>query len=114
MEFYCLLIEIQNNLICKDALNIMDFVNSLKLKLKDLVAKSPQKGVLRQIKPYIKKIDLLLERIFQGNKFEITSTEVLLMGVIIMLICLTIELAEQAKNPKVIVKTIKEKSEKSD
>ena len=57
------------------------------------------------MKPYIKKIDILFERIFAGNKFEITSTEVLLMAIVIMLIATTIESADPARN-KVIVKTV--------
>ena len=73
------------------------------------IAHSPQKGYLRQMKPVIKKIDIFLERLFAGNKFEVTSTEVLLMAIIIMLIVVTIETADAAKNPKVIVKTAKAK-----
>lgn len=68
------------------------------------IAHTPQKGYLRQAKPFIKKLDILFSRIFDGNKFEITSTEILLMAIVIMLIVVTIESAEQARNPKVIVK----------
>ena len=67
------------------------------------IAHTGQKGYLKQLKPFIKKIDLLFERIFAGNKFEITSTEVLLMSIVIMLIVVAMEIAYAAQNPKPIV-----------
>ena len=55
------------------------------------ISHTPQKGTLRQIKPYIKRLDVLLERILGGVKFEVTTTDILLMAVVVLLIAHLLE-----------------------
>ena len=66
------------------------------------IAHSPQKGYLRQIKPYVKHVDALLERLLAGVKFEVTTTDILLMAVVVMLIA---NLLETAEHPVVKLET---------
>ena len=55
------------------------------------ISHTPQKGTLRKIKPYVKKIDEILERVLGGVKFEVTTTDILLMAVVVLLIALLLE-----------------------
>eukprot|EP01033_Poteriospumella_lacustris_P003118 gene3118-2291_t len=66
------------------------------------IAKTPQKGTLKQIKPFMKQADVFLERIFAGNKFTVTTTNILLMMVAILLLVLILEGAEKPKNVRVV------------
>lgn len=75
------------------------------------ISHTPQKGTLRQIKPYVKKLDVLLERILNGVKFEVNTTDVLLMAVIVVLIAMLLESNEK---PKVQYVERKSKSDKKD
>ena len=59
------------------------------------------RGYLRQMKPFFKHVDTILDRIFAGNKFAVNATNILLMGILIVLICLLLEGAE--KPPKRVV-----------
>ena len=53
------------------------------------IAKKPQSdAVLKKLRPAFKTLNNLLDRIFADNKFEMTSTEILLMAIVIMLLCL--------------------------
>jgi hypothetical protein len=52
------------------------------------IAKSPQKGNLKAVRPYVQQLEKVLDRILAGNKFTINSTNILLMGVIICLLAL--------------------------
>ena len=55
------------------------------------------------MKPFFKKLNLLFERMFNGNKFEITPMEVLLMTIVIMLIVVGMEFVEgYAAKPQVV------------
>lgn len=74
------------------------------------LAKTPQKGVLRDLKPYIKQVDTVLERIFAGQKFSVTTTNILLMAVVILLLALLLEGSEKPKK----VQVVKKAAEKSD
>jgi len=65
------------------------------------IAKTPQAGFLRQAKPVFKKVNIFLEKIFAGNKFDITSTEILLMAIVILLICMVFDAAEK---PQMVVR----------
>mmetsp|Transcript_23501 Transcript_23501/g.21373 ORF Transcript_23501/g.21373 Transcript_23501/m.21373 type:complete len:119 (-) Transcript_23501:32-388(-) len=69
------------------------------------IAKTPQKGVLRQLKPYFKQLDLILDNAFGGSKFTISPTNILLMGVIILLLALLLENSEKPKEVVVRKKT---------
>ena len=64
------------------------------------IARTPQSGMLRKMKPFIKKLDLVVLRIMGDNKFEVTTTEILLMGIII---CLLVVVFENADRPVVTV-----------
>eukprot|EP01038_Epipyxis_sp_PR26KG_P008734 gene8734-11800_t len=68
------------------------------------IAKTPQKGFLRQIKPYMKSLDVIIERIFGGNKFTVNTTNILLMTVAVLLFCLLLENNEKPKNFKIVEK----------
>jgi len=59
------------------------------------IAKNPQKGNLKTIRPYVQQFDKILERILAGNKFTINSTNILLMGVIICLLALAMTKAQE-------------------
>jgi hypothetical protein len=53
------------------------------------IAKKPQSdAVLKKLRPAFKTLNNLLDRIFADNKFEMTSTEILLMAIVIMLLFL--------------------------
>jgi hypothetical protein len=64
------------------------------------IARTPQVGYLRKIKPYIKKLDLVIVRIMGENKFEITTTEILLMAIVIVGL---VNVFENADRPVVTV-----------
>lgn len=74
----------------------MDWISS--------IAKTPQKGTLRQIKPFIKNVNMVMERIFKDNKFEPTATNILLTAIIILLLCSLLEGAEKPKKVVVVDK----------
>jgi hypothetical protein len=59
------------------------------------ISTTPQKGTLRQIKPFVKKVNVVLERILQGVKFEVTTTDILLMAIIVLLIASLLEASER-------------------
>lgn len=73
------------------------------------IAKTPQKGYLRELKPYFKSLDTIIERIFAGQKFSVTTTNILLMGIIILLLAVLLEGSEKPK--KVVVVDKQKKSE---
>lgn len=55
------------------------------------VATTPQSGTIRKIKPYVKQVNAFFERILEGNRFTINSTDVVLMAIAILLLCLVFE-----------------------
>lgn len=79
------------------------------------------RGFLRQIRPYAKYTDVLIERLLGGkndscshwsfdcdtdlvgSKFTINTTNILLMAVIILLICLILEGSSNDKTKRVVV-----------
>jgi len=63
------------------------------------IATTPQKGHFRTIKPYMKQFDALLDRLLAGNKFDVTTTDLLLMAIVVLLLCLLFETSE-ARNEK--------------
>mmetsp|Transcript_2346 Transcript_2346/g.1684 ORF Transcript_2346/g.1684 Transcript_2346/m.1684 type:complete len:116 (+) Transcript_2346:66-413(+) len=77
------------------------------------IAKNPQKGTLKQIKPFVKQLDVFFERIFAGNKFSISTTNILLMMVSILLLVLIFEGAEKPKNVRVVTTRKEKEPEKS-
>ena len=48
-------------------------------------------GTLRKIKPYVKRVNAFFQRIFEDNRFTINSTDVVLMAIAILLLCLVFE-----------------------
>jgi hypothetical protein len=58
-------------------------------------ATTPQKGLRRQIKPYVKYVNEIVERVLSGVKFDVTTTDILLMTVIVLLIAVLIEMNER-------------------
>jgi hypothetical protein len=79
------------------------------------IAKNPQKGTLKQIKPFVKQIDTFFERILAGNKFSVSTTNILLMMIAILLLVLILEASEKPKSVRVVTtKREKEPVEKSD
>ena len=68
----------------------------------NVIATTPQKGFVRKIKPFVKKLDEILERVFAGGKFTVNATNILLMGILIALICLLLEGAEKPKRVVVV------------
>ena len=74
-----------------------------------MIAKTPQKaGYLKDMRPYIKHLDTIIERIFGGNKFNITTTNVLLMTIAVLLLALLMEGGEKPKTVRVVTKGEKE------
>jgi hypothetical protein len=70
----------------------------------NVIATTPQKGFVRKLKPFVKKVDEILERVFAGGKFTVNATNILLMGILIALICLLLEGAEKPKRVVVVDK----------
>jgi len=70
------------------------------------IAKNPQKGYLRQMRPYMKHLDSFIERILGGNKFTVSATNILLMTIAVLLLVLILEHAEQ---PKRVVRVVNKK-----
>ena len=70
------------------------------------IAHTPQAGMLRKMKPFIKKLDLVIVRIMGENKFEVTTTEILLMAIVIVVL---VSVFENADRPKVVVANKKDK-----
>lgn len=70
----------------------------------NVIATTPQKGFVRKLKPFVKKLDEILERVFAGGKFTVNATNILLMGILIALICLLLEGAEKPKRVVVVDK----------
>jgi len=73
------------------------------------IAKNPQKGYLRQLRPYAKSLDTIIDRILSGSKFTVSTTNILLMSIAILLLCLIFENAEKPK--KVIAVDRRSKSD---
>ena len=48
-------------------------------------------GTIRKIKPYVKQVNAFFERILEGNRFTINSTDIVLMAIAILLLCLVFE-----------------------
>ena len=73
------------------------------------------RGFIRDIKPYVKQLDSILDKILGGNKFTPTPTNILLMAVVILLLTLLLESNEKPKRVMVVDKpkkaTSSEKSE---
>ena len=64
------------------------------------IAKTPQKGFLRQIKPVVKHIDAFLDRLLGGNKFTVNATNMLLMAIVVLLIANLISVSEAKERAK--------------
>ena len=71
------------------------------------IASNPQKGTLKTIRPYVKHFEKMLDRSLGGNKFTVTSTNILLMGIIVLLLTLIM-----TKSQETVVKV--KKSEKTE
>ena len=69
------------------------------------IAHTPQAGMLRKMKPFI-KLDLVIVRIMGENKFEVTTTEILLIAIVIVVL---VSVFENADRPKVVVANKKDK-----
>mmetsp|Transcript_7016 Transcript_7016/g.11739 ORF Transcript_7016/g.11739 Transcript_7016/m.11739 type:complete len:116 (-) Transcript_7016:138-485(-) len=78
------------------------------------IAENPQKGYLRQIRPYCKSLDTIIERIMGGNKFTVSTTHILLMAIVICLLCLLLESADKPKRMVVVDKKKSSKVDKDD
>lgn len=52
-------------------------------------------------------MDTVLERVLAGSKFTVTATNVLLMGIMMVLICLVLEGAEKPPKRVVVVENKK-------
>ena len=59
------------------------------------------------MKPFFKNVDTVLERVFAGSKFTVSATNILLMGILIVLICLILEGAEKPPKRVVVVENKK-------
>ncbi len=62
---------------------------------------------MKDIRPYVQQFEKVLDRILGGNKFTVTSTNILLMAIVILLITLIM-----TKQETVVKIQSKEKSEK--
>lgn len=74
------------------------------------IAKNPApKGFMKDIKPHMKTVQAFLERIFGGKDFQVNTTSIMLMSVVVVLICILLTNAEIAgkKQVSVNVKTDK-------
>mmetsp|Transcript_21401 Transcript_21401/g.21525 ORF Transcript_21401/g.21525 Transcript_21401/m.21525 type:complete len:114 (+) Transcript_21401:121-462(+) len=57
-------------------------------------SKTPQKGFLRQIKPFLKNIDAFFERIMAGNKITVNTTNILLMTIVVAILVLVLTIRD--------------------
>ena len=79
-----------------------------------VTATTPQEGTMQTIKPLVKHVYRFVKRIFGvGLKIEVSTTNMLLMGIIIVLIMIALETAEQSK-VKTVTKTYSTKKVKVD
>ena len=60
-----------------------------------LVATTPQRGFYRQIKPFMKSLNTLIERTMGEEPFKINSTTILLMTIAVLLLVGLLEGAER-------------------
>ena len=72
------------------------------------ISHTPQAGTMRKMKPFIKKLDLVIKRIMGENKFEVTTTEILLMSIVI---CLLVVTFENSDRPSITIKNKEKKKE---
>eukprot|EP01041_Mallomonas_annulata_P001526 gene1526-2941_t len=63
-------------------------------------AKTPQKGLLRQLKPIIKNIDTIFERILGGTKITVNTTNILLMAIVVSILVLVLTMREDKVKSK--------------
>lgn len=68
------------------------------------ISTTPQKGTLKTIKPYVKQLNVLLERILGNLKFEVTTTGILLMAIVVLLIASLIDANERAVEQDAVLK----------
>lgn len=64
------------------------------------IAKTPQKGLMRQIKPFVKRVDEFLDRLLGGNKFTVNATNMLLMAIVVLLLAHLLTLMENKPTKK--------------
>ena len=67
-------------------------INSIKS-----IAITPQRGIFKQLKPICKHLNLFLEKILGDTKFTVNSTDVILMTIVVLLLCLVCEAASHKK-----------------
>ena len=78
----------------------MEWINS--------VAKSPApKGFLRDARPYVQKVQAVMERIFGAKEIQVNTTSIMLMAVVLVLLCMLLTNAEIAAKKRVVVKSEK-------
>lgn len=65
------------------------------------------RGYLKQLKPFFKNLDTIIDRVLGGNKFTVNATNILLMAILIALICLLLEGAEKPAKRVVVVENKK-------
>jgi hypothetical protein len=68
------------------------------------IAKNPQRGALKQIRPMMKHLDTIIERILGGSKFTVSTTNILLMTIAILLFCMILEANEKPKTMRLVEK----------
>ena len=73
------------------------------------IAKTPQKGYLKEARPYVQQLDKILERILGGNKFTVTATNILLMALVVLLLTLIL-----TKSQETVVKIQSKKEQKEE
>lgn len=64
------------------------------------IAKTPQKGFMRQIKPFMKRLDEFFDRLLGGNKFTVNATNMLLMAIVVLLLAHLLTLMENKPTKK--------------
>lgn len=80
-----------------------------------VTATTPQEGTVQTIKPMVKYLHRFVKRIFGvGFKIEVSTTNMLLMGVIIVLVMIALENAERPVVKAVTTKTTTSKKVKAD
>lgn len=81
----------------------MEWINS--------IAKDPTpKGFMRDIKPYMKSVQTIMERIFGGKEVQVNTTSIMLMAVVVVLICMMLTSAEIAAKKPAAVKSSEKKN----
>ena len=57
---------------------------------------------MKQLRPYAKNLNVVLEKLMGGQKFTVNATTILLMAIVILMLCFLLEGNEKPKKVRVV------------